>query len=156
MATSLHLLEELSANGRKRLLDYGAEVEFPQDTRIFREGRRADRFWVVRSGSVRLDLGVPGHPPVIVETLHCGDLLGWSWFFPPYEWQLSARTVSRVTALEFDAARVRRLCEADPELGYELAWHVARIIGHRLQRARRRLLDTYGPYGLAPLTEESP
>ncbi|MFR9676925.1 Crp/Fnr family transcriptional regulator [Streptomyces sp. TR06-5] len=154
MTLTLHLLDELSTGGRARLLEHGHGVRFAQGTRIFHEGHRADRFWVLESGAVRLDLTVPTRPPLLVETLHSGDLLGWSWFFPPYEWHLGAQADGPVSALEFDAAEVRRQCAADTDLGYELAWYVARIIGHRLQRTRFRLLDIYGPNGLAPESED--
>lgn len=156
MTPSLRLLEDLPARSRERLLELAAVAEFPDGARIFREGRRADRFWVLRGGSARLDIGVPTHAPVVLETLHRGDLLGWSWLFPPYEWHLGAQAMGRVSALEFDATAVRDLCDAEPELGYELTWHVARIIAHRLQQARVRLLDVYGPAHPSPVTEVSP
>lgn len=155
MTQTVHLLEELSPASRSRLLGQAIDVRFSRGAQIFHEGHPADSFWVVSGGSVRLDLNVPARPPVVVETLHRGDLLGWSWFLPPYEWHLSAHAVGPVTALQFDAARVRDLCNADAALGYELSWHIARIIGHRLQQARMRLLDMYGPYGLASASEET-
>jgi CRP-like cAMP-binding protein len=148
-----HLLDTLPAPSRERLLQVAEPVEFPAGTRLFREGRRADRFWVLRSGSVRLDLEVPTTTPVTVESLHHGDLLGWSWLFPPHTWHFGARTEGHVGAWEFDAAAVREMCDTDPEFGRVLVWQVARIIAHRLHRARTRLLQLYGPNGVA-LTPE--
>ncbi|PJE95316.1 hypothetical protein CUT44_23780 [Streptomyces carminius] len=145
-----NLLSALPPEGRERLLELAREVAFPAGTRIFEEGRRADRFWVIRTGTVTLDLHVPGRRAAAVETLHPGDLLGWSWLFPPRTWHLGAETLSPVRAVEFDAARVRELCEADPVLGRAVFLRVAEIVGHRLQSARTRLLDLYGPYGSGP------
>lgn len=150
------LLEALPSSAKEWLLEGADPVEFPAGTRIFREGRRADHFWVVRNGSVRLDFQVPTHQPVKVETLHRGDLLGCSWLFPPYEWQFSAQAEGFVTAWEFDAAAVRSGCDSEPEFGLVLARHVARIIAHRLATARRRLLQVYGPHGLTLVPEGSP
>lgn len=149
------LLGTLPAPSRERLLTVAAPAEFAMDTRIIREGRRADRFWVIRSGSVRLDMEVATHPPVTLERLHHGDLLGWSWLFPPYEWHFGALAEARVTTWEFDAAVVRELCDSEPELGRVLVWQVARVVAHRLRRARTRLLQLYGPNGLAMLPEGS-
>lgn len=150
------LLEALPSSAREWLLEGANPVEFPAGTRIFREGRHADHFWMVRSGSVCLDLQVPTRRPVKVETLHRGDLLGWSWLFPPYEWQFGAQAEGPVTAWEFDAAAVREKCDSEPEFGHVLAKHVARIIAHRLRTARCRLLQVYGPYGLTLVPEGSP
>ena len=151
MTTTTTLLAVLPPEGRERLLELAREVSFPAGTRIFEEGRRADRFWIIRTGSVTLDLHVPGRRAAAVETLGPGDLLGWSWLFPPYSWHLGAEALSPVRAVEFDATVVRALCEADPVLGRALSRRVAEIIGHRLQAARTRLLDLYGPQGSGPM-----
>ncbi|WP_079194570.1 cyclic nucleotide-binding domain-containing protein [Streptomyces sp. CB02923] len=123
------------------------EVSFPAGTRIFEEDRKADRFWIIRTGAVQLDVRVPGRRAAVVGTLHPGDLLGWSWLFPPYSWHLGAETLSPVRAWEFDAQDVRELCREDPALGHALVLRYAEVIGDRLQCERTRLLDLYGPYG---------
>ncbi|MFD3524834.1 Crp/Fnr family transcriptional regulator [Streptomyces sp. NPDC058653] len=141
------LLKALPAQGRDRLMGVAREVNFPAGTRIFEEDFRADRFWVVRTGSVELDLHVPGRRASTVEMLGPGDLLGCSWLFPPHTWKLGAEAVSPVRALKFDAADVRALCEEDPRLGQALAVYVAETVAQRLQAARSRLLNQYGPAG---------
>ncbi|MQY15066.1 hypothetical protein SRB5_52440 [Streptomyces sp. RB5] len=147
MAVTAHLLDTLPPESRDRLTELAKETEFPAGTRIFEEGRRADRFWIIRRGNVRLDMRVPGRQPVTVESLQSGDLVGWSWLFPPYTWHLAARAVNDVQVLEFDADVVRELCETDPEFGRAVVLHVAEVIGSRLRAARRHILELYGPYG---------
>jgi CRP-like cAMP-binding protein len=142
-----NLFAALPAASRGRLLDSAREVFFPTGTRIFEEGEPADRFWVIHTGSVVLDASVPGHRPAPVEILSPGDLLGCSWLFPPYDWHLGAEAQSDVRAWEFDATIVRALSRADPEFGEALARRVAQITAHRMQSARRRLLDLCVPHG---------
>ncbi|NGN62465.1 cyclic nucleotide-binding domain-containing protein [Streptomyces sp. A7024] len=148
--TTTSLLGTLDPQSRDRLLTTAKEVSFGAGDRIFSEGQRADRFWIIRTGSIVLDLHVPGRRSATIETLGSGDLVGWSWLFPPYQWHLGAEAQSPVRALEFDATVIRALCEADPVLGRAVARRVAEIIGHRLVSARTRLLDLYGPYGSGP------
>ncbi|MBT2382061.1 Crp/Fnr family transcriptional regulator [Streptomyces sp. ISL-11] len=147
MTTAKKLLRALPAEHRDRLMELAREVSFAQDTRIFEEHGRADRFWIIRSGAVTLDLSLPGPRVATVETLGTGDLLGWSWMFPPYEWGFGAEALSPVRAYEFDGAEARNLCESDPALGFALVRAVAEILGHRLRQARTRLLDLYVPHG---------
>ncbi|TLQ48670.1 cyclic nucleotide-binding domain-containing protein [Streptomyces marianii] len=123
------------------------EAAFPGATRIFEEGGEADRFWVIRSGTVALDVHVPGRGQAVVETIGRGALLGWSWLCPPRRWHLGAETRGPVRAWEFDAAAVRGLCSERPELGLALVTVVAETIGDRLRATRTRLLDLYGPPG---------
>ncbi|KAB7833972.1 cyclic nucleotide-binding domain-containing protein [Streptomyces mobaraensis NBRC 13819 = DSM 40847] len=140
------LLAAIPEGPRERLTALGREVSFPAGTRIFEEGGRADRFWVIRTGSVSLDLHVPGSRAAVVETLGAGRLLGWSWLCPPHRWHLGAEAESPVRAWEYDAARVLDLCRTDPELDHALLSYVVGVMGQRLRSARSRLLDLYGPY----------
>ncbi|GAA1244227.1 cyclic nucleotide-binding domain-containing protein [Streptomyces aureus] len=149
--TAAPVLDDLPTGSRERLLRLGRDVSFPAGALIFEEGGRADRFWIIRGGSVALSLHVPGRRPPTVETLGPGDLLGWSWLFPPYEWHLGAEASSTVRADEFDAATVRVLCGEDLALGYALARAVAGVIADRLKATRLRLLDLYGPPGSGPM-----
>ncbi|MFE3602971.1 Crp/Fnr family transcriptional regulator [Streptomyces sp. NPDC059142] len=147
MTGTRNLFDGLSGDRRERLREVVTEVTFPGGTRIFDEGRRADRFWVVRSGQVALDLHVPGRQAAVVETLGPGELLGWSWLIAPYVWHLGAQAVRTVHAEEFDATLVRALCEADPVFGRAMYRTVAEVVADRLRGSRTRLLDLYGPQG---------
>ncbi|MBD0741342.1 Crp/Fnr family transcriptional regulator [Streptomyces sp. CBMA152] len=132
---------------QKRLMNIARDVSFPAGSRLFEEGRRADRFWVVRTGTVTLDLRVPGRRAAVIESLGAGELVGWSWLFPPHLWHLGAEAMTPVRAHEFDAVTVRLMCDSDPQLGSSVALWVGQILAHRLQQTRTRLLDLYAPYG---------
>ena len=149
MHTMRGFLGLLSDAHRAELEHLGRPVAFAAGERIFEESARADRLWIVHSGSVALDMRVPGRQRAVIDTLGHGELLGWSWLFPPYVWHLGAVAASPVRAIEFDAAEVRELCVRDPELGRALALGAAQVIAQRLHRTRTRLLDLYGPYAPA-------
>ncbi|MFJ7297417.1 Crp/Fnr family transcriptional regulator [Streptomyces collinus] len=147
MTSTTNLATGLTAGHRERLMRVAREVSFDTGTRLFEEGRHADRFWIVRTGTVVLDLHVPGRRAAVIESLGHGELVGWSWYFPPYVWQLGAEAVSPVRAHEFDAEAVRAMCARDPEFGRAIADWVGRVVAHRLHASRVRLLDLYAPYG---------
>lgn len=111
---------------------------------LFREGEQADSFYAIRHGSVALELHVPARDAVTIETLHNGDLLGWSWLFPPHRWEFDGRAREDTALISFDGACLRGKCEADHELGYDLMRGFAQVIIARLQATRLRLLDVYG------------
>ncbi|GGJ06762.1 Crp/Fnr family transcriptional regulator [Streptomyces brasiliensis] len=141
------MLRALPAEHRNRLMAIAREVSFPQGTRLFEEGDRADRFWIIRTGTVELDMRVPGRPQAVIETLGHNELVGWSWLFDPHVWHLGAEAVTPVRAYEFDATAVRSMCRDDPALGNDVAQWVGQVLAHRLRSARTRLLDLYAPYG---------
>lgn len=144
------MLSSLSAEHREQLMALAHEVSLPVSTRLFEEGERADRFWIIRSGSVALDVQIPGRGRAVVETVGAGHLLGWSWLCPPRQWHLGAEARGAVTAWEFDASAVRDRCAAHPAFGLALVTLVAETIGDRLRATRTRLLDLYGPQGGGP------
>lgn len=137
----------LPVGHRERLMHIAREVSFDEGVRLFEEGRQADRFWIVRTGTVVLDVQVPGRRPVAIEALGHGELVGWSWHFEPYLWQLGAEAMTPVRAYEFDAVTVRTMCADDPDFGRAVAVWVGRVLAHRLSAARTRLLDLYAPHG---------
>ncbi|EGX54805.1 regulator protein [Streptomyces zinciresistens K42] len=141
------MLRALPAEHRQRLMRLAREVTFAQGTRLFEEGGRADRFWIVRTGTVELDMRVPGRRPAVIECLHHNELIGWSWLFTPHVWHLGAEATTPVRAYEFDAAAVRSMCRDDPALGQAVSQWVGDVLAHRLRSARSRLLDLYAPYG---------
>jgi CRP-like cAMP-binding protein len=122
----------------------GGNVRFAPGQTIFRQGDPADAFYVLRHGTVALETFVPGRGPVVIETLEAGEVLGWSWLFPPYRWHFDARALSTVRATGFDGACLRARCDHDPALGYELMGRFAQVAIERLQWTRLRLLDVYG------------
>lgn len=109
-----------------------------------REGEPADTFYVLREGAATLETFVPQRGAVAVQTLHEGDLVGWSWLVPPYRVAFDVRASSRVHALGFDGACLRSKSDQDPALGYDLLKLFAAVIVDRLQSTRLQLLDVYG------------
>jgi CRP/FNR family cyclic AMP-dependent transcriptional regulator len=122
----------------------GRNVHFDAGETIFRQGDAADTFFVVRHGTVAVGNFVPPRGELVIETLEAGDLLGWSWLFPPYRAHFDARALSAVRATQFNGACLRDKCAADPALGYDLMSRFAQVLIERLQWTRLRLLDIYG------------
>ncbi|AWW41205.1 MULTISPECIES: cyclic nucleotide-binding domain-containing protein [Streptomyces] len=143
MTKATKLLTALPPPQRRRLMEVGREVSFAEDTRIFEAGGTADRFWVIRSGAVSLDQQVTSVQRVTVASLGSGDLLGWSWLFPPHRWDFGAVAFSPVRAYEFEAEPVLALCDEDPQLGMLLVRTVAEILAHRLEMTRGQLMEQY-------------
>lgn len=122
----------------------GRNVHFRPGERIFGEGEPADTFYVIREGKVAIEVNAPQRGPILIETLGAGEVLGWSWLFPPYRWSFDSRSLDETRAVALDGACLRGKCEDDSHLGYELMGRFARIMQERLQATRLQLLDVYG------------
>lgn len=111
---------------------------------IFREGDSANEFHVIRAGRVALEIFAPNRGAVTVQTVRDGDILGWSWLFPPHLNSFDARVVETTRVVVFDGTCLRGKAEEDHELGYQLMKRMARVFTDRLTATRLQLLDVYG------------
>jgi CRP-like cAMP-binding protein len=111
---------------------------------IFQEGQKADRFFLIQTGRVRLDAFVPGRGTVTIQTVSAGAALGWSWLFPPYQWNFSAHANEITELVAFDAQFLRDTSEVNHDFGYELFKRMSSVLLQRLQETRLLLVDFYG------------
>ena len=123
------------------LTDCAMFSQFQPGQLIFEEGDPANRFYLILSGKVALESHVKDQGTLLIQTIGAGDVLGWSWLFPPYYWHFDARAIEPTKAIFFYGTRLREESENDHELGYELMRRMAEIVIKRLQASRRQLLD---------------
>lgn len=134
----LHGLDPASL---KVLADNAMAVEIPAGEVIFREGDNANRFYLIHEGEVVLETqDTPERRPEVIEKIGAGDVLGWSWMFPPYYWHFDARATKPTRATFFYGTRLREACEADSKLGFALTMRVAEVVIRRLQATRKKLV----------------
>jgi len=123
-----------------------SNVRFESGGYLLREGASADRFFLIREGTVALEIIAAGRSPGTFLTLGPGEIVGISWLTPPYRWMFDARAASAVHALAVDAVCLRTKCESDHDLGYELMKRCSSLLVRRLHATRLQLLDLYaGP-----------
>jgi CRP-like cAMP-binding protein len=82
-----------------------------------------------------------------MQTLKAGEILGWSWIFPPYKWHFDARATEDSEVIAVDGVALRQHCDEHPALGYALVKHFASFMMERLNASRRKVMDLYGPEG---------
>ena len=121
-----------------------ANVVFQPGEFVLREGQAADNFFLIREGHVAVEVFVPNKGPVTIETIEGGEVLGWSWLFPPYRTRFDARALTSVRALSLDGACLRTKCEKDAAFGYDMLKRFTQLVVSRLEATRMQLLDLYG------------
>ena len=132
----------LSDHHVRLLTDCASHVHFEDDQTVFRQGETANRFYLLESGSVQLETTAGANGRLIpVDTIESGGLLGWSWMFPPFEWQFTARALTATEAIFFYGTVLREYCEKDSSLGFELLKRMSEVMVKRLQSARTRLVE---------------
>lgn len=122
----------------------GKNVVFQEKQMIAKHGDPANEFYLIRQGQVAITLDVPPRKPFVFYTLTANDILGLSWLIPPYQWTYTAKVMQTTRAIAIDGACLRKKCEQDPRLGYELMKRLVHALVEREEWARMHLLDVYG------------
>ncbi len=136
-------LANLPAHHVESVAGCASNVRFEAGNFIFHEGEEADRFYLIREGKVVLQISSDRRGPINILTLGEGDILGWSWLFPPYRWKFAAKTIGATRAFAIDGHCLRGKAEHDPDLGYELLKRFALVVETRLETMRLQLVNVY-------------
>jgi CRP-like cAMP-binding protein len=136
--------KDLSPENMKLVTGCAANVRFEPDQYVFHEGDEANQFYLIREGRIALQLFAPDRGHMTLETLGEGDVLGWSWLIPPYYYVFDAKVLELTRAIALDGKCLRRKCEDDHHLGFELLKRFSSILENRLATTRLQLLDLYG------------
>ncbi len=118
-------------------------VVIKENEYLFKEGENANSFYIIRSGKITLEIFSHTKGAIQIQTLHEGDIIGWSWMIPPYKWKFDAKAMEDCRIIELDGKCLRTKCEKDFGLGYELMKRLAHVFEERIHALRLQLIDMY-------------
>ncbi len=133
------MLEEVATCARR--------ADFESGAFILREGRPAQEFYVIERGRVAIELRSTNRGQIVIQTLEAGDVVGFSWLYPPQRWLFDAQALTGVQTLAIDAPKLLSICDKDPQMGYTVTRRLIEGVVDRLQAMRLQLLDFYGVVG---------
>jgi CRP-like cAMP-binding protein len=139
-------LRGLDNSHLEALASCAMRLHFASGDFIFREGDPANRFYLLISGKVAVE-AQHEHRRVTVQSIGAGDVLGWSWLFPPYYTHFDARVIEATEAMFFYGTRLREMCDNDHALGYEMLNRIAMVVIARLVAAERQLVGINATIG---------
>ena len=109
-------MKDLDENYLKQITGCASNVAYHEDEIIFREGDKAEKFYLIRTGKVALEINGRDKGNLRILTVGPGQILGEC---------------------------LRNKCEDDPKMGYEMLKRFSHILEQRLQSTRMQLLDVY-------------
>ena len=133
------LFEGLSDQHRQILAKRSMRAKFRAGEKVVETGETANCFYLILSGSIILKTP-GGRTPLPIKTLHAGDILGWSWLFPPDFWHFDAVVSESTEVIYFYGSQLRQECDHDSGLGYELFKRLA-----QRRKAGKSILMTPDP-----------
>jgi CRP-like cAMP-binding protein len=135
---------DMEESSRKILCGCAKNERFDAGDMIVHEGEAADKFYLIRSGLISLEFHLPNKYPCILETLHDGDVFGWSWIVPPFKWLYDIRAVELSRMISLEAKCLCKKIQKDHALGFDLYSKFIPVMAKRLSAARLQMIDMYG------------
>jgi CRP/FNR family transcriptional regulator, cyclic AMP receptor protein len=129
-------LENIPPEHLEILMDKAVHEQFAPGEMILQKGEPANRFFLIESGKVAIESN-----GATVQVLEGGEVLGWSWLFPPFAWHFNARAIQPTECLVLNGGHLLVTAEEDHEFGYNLMRRVAQVVIGRLQATRHKMLQ---------------
>jgi CRP-like cAMP-binding protein len=136
-----HYLDE---NDLKVVAEMCTSEEFKPGEIIFRQGREADKIYVIEDGLVSLLLELGPTDKRQIQAASNFECFGWAATIPPYCRLNMAKAEEKTKVLAFEGMELRNLVNTNPKLCAEIAGGVAYVISQRLRAAFSQLMgDAY-------------
>lgn len=139
----------LNDNFLQFLCECASEFAIKKGQILFQQGENADKFYIVRSGRISIQIPAIIGPNLEIQTLGKDQVLGWSWLIPPFKWNFQAMPEEDSELIMFDGATILERCEQEPRFGYELLKKFSALMSIRLDAARQKMMGEWNPAGFA-------
>lgn len=139
------LLRGLDRNFIRSFMDTATKESHEEGDFLFHSGEKAQYFFVLVSGHIRLSLGIFGH---VVHVVHkTGEAFGWSSLVGRSLYSASAECVTPTKVLKFESEKVQEVSNKYPAGGLVFFRRLGKILGDRL-------LQSYATMPSASETED--
>ncbi len=134
------LPDETNAKQLDMLAKLSTPVQFEAGTVIGKQGKEANKLYVVEEGLVSIILEVEHGHERVIQTVTRFDIIGWSAIVPPYRYTTTTKTNSKTKVLAFDGQALTELLVKNPRLGYAIYSGIAGIVAKRLHNTYLQLI----------------
>ena len=133
------LLKGLGKDFLKEVMEVAEKRTHPKGHLIFREGERADHFYILLKGRVRITIGETSHKVYTVD--HPGEVFGWSSLVGREGYSGSAECREPTTLLRIGLEKLEVLFEKDKKSEAIFFRQLARGLGARLIQSYRMISE---------------
>lgn len=143
LLAGLSFSQNLPDKALAQLAEMSERMYYSAGTVIFKEGDFHSYLHLIITGRVVLDMHVPTRGDVRILSLGAGELLGWSPILGDNTMSATATAQDDTATLAIPAAPLVKLCQADPEVGYQVMRQIVVAMSERLVATRLQLLDLF-------------
>jgi len=121
----------------KQVMDISIKESHNQGDFLFREGDKADSFYTLIKGRIRLSIGETGQTVYTVS--RAGEAFGWSSLIGQDVYTSSAECIEPTSLMKIDREKLLKIMEEDTSNGLILFKQLAGTLGNRLLQIYKRI-----------------
>ena len=114
----------------KKAMELSTKASFAEGDFLFHEGDRADHFYILLTGRVKLSLCKS--EKVVYMARQAGEIIGWSSLTEREAYSASGRCVESTNLLKIESTRFLNLLHDEPSSGLALFKRISTMLGNRL------------------------
>jgi CRP-like cAMP-binding protein len=135
----IYLFQNLSGRALFKVASLARTEEYGYGQRIFSEGDKGDRFYLIRDGKVRISKHIPGIGDEALAILEAGECFGEMALID--EAPRSADAIADKSCLLSVITRedFKTLLSSDKDLAHELLWAFVRTLSARLRETNAKM-----------------
>ncbi len=130
----------------EEIASLAVEKEYEAGTTVFREGDKAEEFFVLQDGKVALQMplstaqGQIGRR-ITVDIVTRNEVLGWSAMIEPHVYTLSAVCLQKAKVVSISGTKLRGLLLDNHIMSYEVLNGLIKVVASRLNDTRHVLVS---------------
>ncbi len=133
------LFESLLPDQLKLIANIVEETQVKPSTKVFADGDKADRFYFIVQGKVRISKHVPGIGEEALTILEPGDYFGEMALIDDDNRSADAITNTTCTLGSISKAAFDDLLFMHKDLAYDLLWTFVRVLSSRLRETNEKM-----------------
>lgn len=141
------ILHGLSNRFVKQFMNITTKESHSEGRTLFEKGERADNFYILLKGRVKLTIGEIG--PIVYTVSHPGEAFGWSAMIGRQVYTTSALCAEECKTLRIGRDEFLRITDADPAEGMAFFKNLAATLGNRLLMSYKMMSDRSATEGSA-------
>ena len=156
---TIYLMKRLNDHMRRKVADLLEYRTYPADTAIFEEGESADRFCMLITGKVLLNVEAIEGRIISLGSIKQGYSFGWSALRSEGDakYTTCAFTAEPSEIFVVNGKEFIKLLEEDYEMGYRVMQGITQVLKGRLERRTNQFLRTLNRHiemeGVCPLVD---
>jgi len=133
------ILQGLDRRFLKKFMEITTKETHQEGTLLFKRGDKADNFYILLKGHIKLIIGESG--PIVYTVSHPGEAFGWSSLIGRDEYSATAQCAMESKTLRIERVELLKIMELDPAEGMSFFKKLSATLGNRLLMSYRMMAD---------------